>query len=126
VGFALPDLVRNGGKRSSLTKFRSPAIAIDAPAKSDLAVPVRTGKARVDGQLEDVAAEGVSPVAFQVVVSFPVVPECRFGQGRLFFSCFFPVILLNYRSNCNFFHAPFIRNGSFLSATEEALHSRKA
>jgi hypothetical protein len=78
-----------------LAQLRSASVAVDAAACGHAPVAVGTGKARIDLQLVNRAAEPVAPVAFLIVVAFAVFPEIRFAHGILFFCCVFKVLTVS-------------------------------
>jgi hypothetical protein len=56
-----------------------------------MSITVGARKPRVNCQFVDITAEQISPIAFQIIISFVVFPKIRFSQGRLFFCCVFTV-----------------------------------
>ena len=89
IFFAGKNLIGYGGQRPLLTQLRAAAVAVNAAAGGHMPVAVGTGKARVDLKLVDGAAEQVAPVTFQIVISFIVFPEIRFGQSQPLFCVVF-------------------------------------
>jgi hypothetical protein len=54
-----------------------------------MSITVRAGKSGVNLKFVDIAAEPISPIAFQIVIALIVFPKIRFSQVSLFFCCVF-------------------------------------
>jgi hypothetical protein len=84
-----------------------------------MSITVGAGKARVNCQFVHITAEQISPVAFQVIISFVVFPKIWFGQGRLFF-------LLCFCSLCRKKHPLTWTTSAFLAVCRESVIPAKA